>query len=116
MELKPYRDTWQADDRHANFKAEVACYSVADPLPALENLSAGSGIPVECLVRYVLVKWAASGSEALMAMGPIVFEQMREHVRRAEAAGSDVARVEAYERLRSMISWLGAGSGGSDRA
>ena len=107
MDLKPYRDTWPSDDRHANFKAEVACYTVADPLPTLENLSKGTGIPVGCLVRYVLVKYAASGSEALMAMDPIVFRQMREHVRLAEAEGSDEAKLRAYEALRQMVGWLG---------
>ena len=64
MDLPPYRDTWPPDDPHANFKAEVANYTTADPLPTLQRLSAGTGIPVECLIRYVLVKWAASGSEA----------------------------------------------------
>jgi hypothetical protein len=107
VDLKPYRDTWPEDDRHANFKAEVACYTAADPLPTLENLSAGTGIPVGCLIRYVLVKYAASGSEALMAMDPIVFRQMREHVERAEKDGSDAAKLKAYGALREMIEWLG---------
>jgi hypothetical protein len=107
--LKPYRDTWTADDRHANFKAEVACYTVADPLPTLETLSKGTGIPVECLIRYVLVKYAVSGSEALMAMDPIVFRQMREHVERAEENGSEAAKLKAYAALKEMIAWLGHG-------
>ena len=87
MHFEPYRDAWAPEDPHANFKAEVACYTVADPLPTLENLSKGTGIPVGSLIRYVLVKWAASGSEAVMAMDPIVFRQMREHVERAEKDG-----------------------------
>ena len=107
VDLKPYRDTWPSDDRHANFKAEVACYSVADPLPTLENLSKGTGIPVGCLIRYVLVKYAASGSEAMMAMDPIVFRQMREHVARAEEDGSEAAKIKAYAALKDMIAWLG---------
>ena len=107
MKLQPYHDSWAADDPHANFKAEVACYSVADPMPTLENLSRGTGIPVGCLVRYVLVKYAASGSEALLAMEPVVFRQMREHVERAEAEGSDAARLRGWAALRDMISWLG---------
>jgi hypothetical protein len=106
VDLQPYRDTWPEDDRHANFKAEVACYTVADPRPTLENLSLETGIPVGCLIRYVLVKYAASGSEALLAMGPIVFTQMRDHLRAAEAEGSDAARLRAYEALKQMISWL----------
>lgn len=106
MILEPYRDTWAADDRHANFKADVACYTAADPLPTLENLSKGTGIPVGCLIRYVLVKWAASGSEALLAMGPIVFRQMRDHVQQAEGNGSDAAKLKAYAALKEMVAWL----------
>ena len=55
-------------DRHANFRADVECYTKTDPMPTLRKLSASTDIPVETLVRYVLVKWAASGSEALLAM------------------------------------------------
>lgn len=109
MDLKPYRDSWTSDDPHANFKAEVACYTAADPMPTLENLSKNTGIPVGCLIRYVLVKYAASGSEALMALmarDPIVFRQMRGHVARAEEDGGDEARLKAYRSLKDMIAWL----------
>jgi hypothetical protein len=106
VDLKPYRDSWSSDDLHANFKAEVACYTAADPLPTLENLSKGTGIPVGCLIRYILVKYAASGSEALMAMEPIVFRQMAEHVERAEVDGSEAAKLKAYAALKEMIAWL----------
>jgi dihydrofolate synthase/folylpolyglutamate synthase len=92
---------------HANFRAEVACYSAADPMPTLENLSKLTGIPVERIIRYVLVKYAASGSDALISMDPIVFRQMRDQVQRAEAQGTDTARLEAYEALKQIISWLG---------
>lgn len=59
------------------------------------------------MIRYVLVKYAASASDALLSMDPIVFRQMREQVERAEAEGTDEARLRAYEALRKMISWLG---------
>ncbi len=111
-ELKPYRGEWPPDDPHANFKAEVACYTAADPLPTMENLSRLTGIPVGSLIRYVLVKYAASGSEAsmaLMAQDPIVFRQMREHVERAEEDGCDEAKLKAYAALKEIIAWLGAG-------
>ena len=111
MNLYPYTDTWDANDRHANFKAEVALYTAADPLPTLEVLSRDTGIPVPCLVRYVLVKYAASGADALLAMGPIVLRQMEERIEKAEAAGTDEARLEAYEALRQIVSWLRAGAG-----
>ena len=110
MRLEPFRDTWPPDDPHANFKAEVANYTTADPMPTLERLSEGTGIPVGSLIRYVLVKWAASGSEALLAMRPIVFEQMRQHVALAEDAATDAARLRAYEALRAMVAWLAAGN------
>jgi hypothetical protein len=109
MELHPYTDTWDSNDRHANFKAEVALYTVADPLPTLEVLSQSTGIPVPCLVRYVLVKYAASGADAMLAMGPIVLKQMEDHIAKAEAIGTIEARVAAYEALKQIVSWLRAG-------
>jgi hypothetical protein len=57
----------------------------------------------------VLVKWAASGTEALLAMPPIVFQQMRDQVDRAEKAATDDARLQAYVALRDIVSWLVAG-------
>lgn len=111
MELYPYTDTWPADDGHANFKAEVAHYTIVDPLPTLEGLSQATGIPVPCLVRYVLVKYAASNAEALLAMGPLVVQQMEGHIAQAEAADTDAARLAAYAALKQMVSWLRAGAG-----
>jgi len=99
-------DDLHASDPHANFRAEVECYAAADPRPTLENLSALTGVPVERLTQYVLVKYAASASDALLAMEPIVFRQMREHVAKAEAEGTDAARLHAYEALRQMVAWL----------
>lgn len=109
LKLYPYSDTWSDDDPHANFKADVAAYTAADPLPTLENLSKATGIPVPCLVRYVLVKYAASGAEALLAMTPIVLQQLGAHIEKAETADTDAARLEAYAALRQMIAWLQAG-------
>lgn len=109
LRLPAYEAGWPSDDPHANFKAEVALYTRTDPLPTLEGLSRATGVPVECLARYVLVKWAASGAEALLAMEPLVFRQMEEQVRRAEEAGTDEARLRAYDALRQMVGWLRAG-------
>jgi len=109
MDMQPYRDHWPQDDPHANFKAEVACYTAADPLPTMENLSRLTGIPVGSLIRYVLVKYAASSADAqmtLMARDPIVFRQMREHVERAERDGTDAAKLNAYTALKDIVAWL----------
>jgi hypothetical protein len=110
MDLHPYQDNWPEDDPHANFKAEVAQYSQIDPLPTLENLSRATGVPVPALVRYILVKYAVSGAEALLALTPIVLQQMEQHIEKAEASGSDAARLAAYESLRQMIGWLKLGA------
>ena len=109
MNLYPYTDNWPADDPHANFKADVAAYTAADPLPTLENLSKATGVPVPCLVRYVLVKYAASGADALLTMSPIVVQQMADHVAKAEATDTDQARLAAYDALCQMIGWLQLG-------
>ena len=106
VSLEPFEGTWPDDDPDANFKEEVATYTRSDPLPTLEQLSRNTGIPVGALVRYVLVKWTAEGSEALLAMGPRMVERMWAAIAEAEAAGDDAARLSAYDTLRQMISWL----------
>ncbi len=111
MQLYPYTDSWDEHDPHANLKAEVAHYTVADPLPTVEGLSRHTGIPVPCLVRYILVKYAASNADALLAMGPLVLHQMEQQIAAAEADGSDQARLKAYDALRQIVSWLRAGRG-----
>ena len=109
MQLYPYTDSWEEDDPHANFKADVALYTVVDPLPTLEGLSRHTGVPVPCLIRYVLVKYASSNADALLAMGPLVIHQMEQQIATAEAEDSDQARLQAYDALRQIVSWLGVG-------
>ena len=109
MQLYPYTDSWEEHDPQANFKADVALYTVVDPLPTIEGLSQYTGIPVPCLIRYVLVKYAASNADALLAMGPLVIHQMEQLIATAEAEGSNQARLKAYDALRQIVSWLGVG-------
>jgi len=112
MQLYPFTDSWEEDDPHANFKEDVAHYTIADPLPTIEGLSQATGVPVPALIRYVLVKYAASNADALLAMGPLVINQMEEHIATAEADGSDQARLKAYDALREVVSWLVVGMKG----
>ena len=84
----------------------VAEYSRLDPLPTLEALSRSKGIPVGALARFVLARYCTSGSDALLEMGPLVVRQMDEIVQKAEAAGTDAAKLKAYEALKAIISWL----------
>ncbi len=109
MELYPYTESWDETDPHANFKADVAHYTIVDPIPTLEGLCRATGVPVPCLARYVLVKYAASGADAMLAMGPLVLRQMQDHIDSAEMADTAEARLKAYDALRQIVSWLQAG-------
>jgi hypothetical protein len=57
----------------------------------------------------VLVRWCSEGAEALLAIGPRTVERMAAVVEQAEREGSDAARLAAYDVLRQMVGWLGAG-------
>lgn len=97
-----------ADDPDAAFKEQVAEYSALDPTETLRGLAAYSGIPVGALARFVLAKWATSGSDGLLEIGPAMTEQLWAVVADAEEAGTDDARLAAYHRLAGMIGWLRA--------
>ena len=100
---------WPDDDPDANLKTDVAAYSHADPLLTLTGLARSVDVPVGALVRYVLARWASGGSEGLLELGPSTVERMRDEVDRAEAEGTDAARLRAYEVLRQQVTWLDHG-------
>jgi hypothetical protein len=104
--LEPYRGGWSPDDPDAGFRQLVAEYSAIDPLPTLEELGRRKSIPVGALAAFVLARYAASGSEALLYAGPVVVRQMTEIVRNAEDIGTDAARLDAYRALAAIVSWL----------
>ena len=104
--LEPYRGQWPPDDADAGFRQLVSEYSAIDPMPTLEELGRRKGIPVGALVAFVLARYCASGSEALLYAGPVVVRQMEGIVRKAEAAGTDPARLDAYRALAAIVSWL----------
>jgi hypothetical protein len=101
-----------ASDPHANFKRAVAAGALLDPLPTLRNLAEFVGLPVGAVCRHALVKWTSAGSDALLEIGPTWVRRLGEPVARAEAAGTDQARLAAYEELRGLIGWLAAGLDG----
>jgi hypothetical protein len=96
-------------DPHANFKREVAGGALVDPLPTLQNLADFVGLPVGAVCRHALVKWVSAGSDALLELGPAWVRRLSEPVARAEEAGTDEARLAAYEELRGLLGWLAAG-------
>jgi Family of unknown function (DUF6027) len=109
VRLEPWTGSWEADDPNANFKADVALRSGADPLPALERLAAFVGLPLGAVCRYGLVRWVSAGAEALLELSPSWVRRLREPVERAEAAGTDAARLAAYHELADLVGWLAAG-------
>jgi hypothetical protein len=108
VRLERYTGAWEPGDPDANFKAAVAEWTVQDPLPTFEQLSANTGVPVGALVRYALVRWSAEGSEALLHLGPRLVERMWDVTEEAARDGTDEARLAAYDTLRQMLSWLRA--------
>ncbi|HEY7295445.1 MAG TPA: DUF6027 family protein [Dehalococcoidia bacterium] len=111
IRLEPWSGPWPEDDPDANFKTDVALYSLLDPLSTLRTLSRNTGIPLGALCRYVLARWAAGGSEGLLELGPSTVGRMWQACVAAEAEGTDAARLRAYEQLRQMLGWLRAGAG-----
>lgn len=104
--LIPWIGPWTQDDPDANFKADVALYARVDPMRTIDNLARALEMPEGAIVWYVLAKWASAGSAALLELGPSMVHRLWEPIERAEAVGSDSAKVAAYEQLRHMISWL----------
>jgi Family of unknown function (DUF6027) len=106
VRLVQWHGPWPDDDPDANFKAEVAQYALSDPLETIEGLATNTDIPPGAIVRYVLARWAGAGSEALLHAGPSVINRMWDYCEEAEAAGTDAARLAAYEKLREIVAWL----------
>jgi hypothetical protein len=84
---------------HQAFANEVAAAKAQDPMPTFVGLAETTGLPVEDLVHYALVRWAAAGSEALMAVEP---QALRDLVEARER--------EDWDRVAGIIDWLAAGS------
>ena len=104
--LETYEGSWPDDDPDAGFRSMVREYSRLDPLITLETLSRNKNIPLGALVKFILTRYSASGSEALMEMGPLVVRQMADIVEQAEDKATDRARLEAYAALMAIVSWL----------
>ncbi len=106
IRLTRWSGPWADDDPHANFKADVALYALADPLRTITNLSTATGTPVGAIVRYVLARWASEGASGLLELGPTFARRLTAVCETAERTGTDDARLAAYDQLRQMLSWL----------
>lgn len=106
IELEPWSGPWAADDPDANYKAEIALYAQADPMSTIRALAEAIGVPAGAVARYVLARYATSGSGGLLELGPSMVHRLWEPIAKAEEAGGDDARLLAYHQLRQMVSWL----------
>jgi hypothetical protein len=97
---------WAADDPDANFKTDVALYANVDPLSTIRNLSRALDVPIGALCHYVLAKWATQGSGGLLELGPTMARRLASICDEAESVGTDAARLDAYQQLRGLTSWL----------
>ena len=99
---------WDDDpsDKDANFKRDVVLYTKEDPMPTVSRLSRNLDIPEGAVIRYVLCKWAASGSDALLETGSNMVNKMSDILEQAEQDDTSHARLEAYQSLRKIVSWL----------
>lgn len=120
--LEAWTGPWSPDDPDANYKTEIALYATQDPMSTVRNLAGAIGVPAGAIARYVLARYATSGSGGLLELGPSMVHRLWEPVERAEAAGTDEERLAAYAQLREMIAWLrlpllgdaGYGGGGGE--
>jgi len=106
VRLERWSGPWPPEDPDANFKADVALYSLLEPLGTIRNLSSALDVPVGAICRYVLAKWATGGSGGLLEIGPTMTRRLAAVCDDAEATGTDEARLAGYAQLREMLSWL----------
>ena len=76
----------EVPEQHREFARRVAEARLVDPGPTFANLSAATGVPVDELVHFALVRWASAGAEALLAIRPAVLDELVE-ARRARGLG-----------------------------
>jgi hypothetical protein len=106
IRLERWSGPWPDDDPDANFKADIAAFSMLDPLETLRGLGENLDIPIGALARAILARWASEGSSALLELGPSMVERLWAVTEEAEGAATDEERLEVYRRLRGMVSWL----------
>ncbi len=86
---------------HQAFAAQATDALAVDPMPTFRALSEETGVPVDTLVHFALVRWASAGSEALMAVEPQVLRELI------------AARArEDWTAVAGIVDWLEAGLGG----
>ena len=88
----------EVPEQHRAFAEVVRASRLQDPRPTFERLSEETGIPVEDLMHHALTRWAAAGSEALMAAEPQVLGELK--------AARD---REDWLAVAGLVDWLVSG-------
>ena len=83
---------------HREFARRAEDTLVVDPMPTFEALSAATGVPVETLVHFALVRWVSAGSEALLSVEPQALSEL-----------IDARHREDWPAVAGIIDWLEAG-------
>jgi hypothetical protein len=83
---------------HREFARRAQEALVVDPMPTFRALSEATGVPVDTLVHYALVRWVSAGSEALLSIRPHALEEL--------IAARD---REDWPAVAGIIDWLEAG-------
>lgn len=83
---------------HREFARQAETSLTVDPSPTFENLSKATGVPVETLVHYALVRWTSAGAEALLSIQPQALTELIE-----------ARKSEDWPKVAGIIDWLEAG-------
>ena len=83
---------------HRAFAERVEAARLVDPMPTFQALSGATGVPVDALVHFALVRWASAGAEALLSIRPQALDELVE-----------ARRCEDWAKVGGLIDWLDAG-------
>jgi hypothetical protein len=83
---------------HRDFARQTELSRAVDPMSTFRMLSEETGVAVEDLVHHALVRWAAAGAEALLAVEPQVLRDLIAARKR-----------EDWATVAGIIDWLEAG-------
>ena len=83
---------------HREFARRAQDSLQVDPMPTFARLSEETGVPVEVLEHFALVRWASAGAEALLSVEPQVLGEL-----------IDARRREDWPAVAGIIDWLEAG-------
>ena len=88
-------------DPEGHFRSDVALSKRVDPRPTLENLASSTGLSYEDVAHHALVRYASSGSEALLSIDPHALRRLIE-----------TRKAEDWRAVAGIIDWLEAGLNG----